>query len=178
MKQLLIALLLTGLSIAQEFNRGSGIWLSDSLWNGIYVRDTVITYTNGDPVDTLYWIDTLAAQTYVEIPLGYNYEWATITAIDTGTTYDDSCVVEFGTFKYELDETKRVKTYVPTDTLWQKVHFMRDSSWTNTNLIVDDNSTKSYTLFVGNFEVIRVRMLNVAIVNNRIWKFLFQANKK
>lgn len=177
MKQLLIALLLTGLSIAQEFNRGSGIWLSDSLWNDIYVRDTVVTISTATE-DTTYWIDTIAAQTYVEIPLSYDYDWATITAIDSGDTYTDSCIVEFGAFKYELDETKRVKTFIPIDTVWQRVHFMRDSSWTNTNLIPDNSSTKSYTLFVGNYEVIRVRMTNTEAVENRIWRFLFQASRK
>lgn len=161
MKRLfLILMLFSGLCSAQNFfERGQGMWISDSLWNDIYVSGT----------------DTTAAQSSVEISLNFDYDWAVITAIDSGTTYTDSCIVEYGSPTFARNSSGKI---VPTDTTWQTVQFMRDSSWTNTNLIPDNASVKSYRMFVGDYEVIRMRMTNAVAVENRIWKFQLQASRK
>lgn len=160
MKRLLIAIaLLTGLVNAQNYlDKGNAFILYDSLWNDIYVPDTV------------------AAQTFVEIPLNYQYEWLNLTAIDSGTTYDDSIMVEYPIYKVRLTSGKMAVR----DTVWQPVQFIRDSSWTNISggLLVDDNSTKSYQIFVANYPSIRIRMINATLVENRVFWFIAQANRK
>jgi len=173
-KLILFLMILSGISLAQTnfFDRGSGFWMVDSLWNSKYIPDTVFAISGSDTLGSL--IDTLSAQTTVEIPLNYNYDWLSITAIDTGTTYTDSCIVEYGVPSFSRIAGK----LTPTDTIWQRVQFMRDSSWTNTNLIPDNASVRSYQIYVGDYEVIRVRMTNAVLVNNRIWKFYAQASKK
>ena len=69
MRKLLIAIvLLTGLVNAQNYlERGNAFVLYDSLWNSIYVPDTVFAISGTDTLGSL--IDTSAAQTVVEIPL-------------------------------------------------------------------------------------------------------------
>lgn len=176
MRKLLIAIvLLTGLVNAQNsLNLGSTLVVYDSLWNDIYVPDTVFAISGTDTLGSM--IDTSAAQTVVEIQLGGEYEWLTLTAIDTGTTYDDSIMVEYPNYQVALTLGK----VVVTDTVWQPVQFIRDSSWTNISgaLIVDDSSVRSFQIFVGNYQSIRVRMLNATLVENRVWRFIAQATRK
>lgn len=176
MRKLLIALmLLTGVSFAQNYlERANGFVVYDSLWNGIYVPDTVFAISGTDTLGSM--IDTSAAQTTVEIPLDYNFEWLNLTAIDSGTTYDDSIKVEYPIYTVKLVLGKMAVT----DTIWQPVQFIRDSSWTNISgaLLVDDNSTKSFQIYVGDYPSIRVRMVNATLVDNRVWRFLAQASRK
>lgn len=146
---------------SQPIIRGQGLFWSDSLWNGKYVLPVDSQFY---AADTIVVLDTLTAQASATLNVNFDYDWLTITAQDSGTTYDDSCIVEFKT---------------PNGT-WQPVQFMRDSSWTNTNgrFIVDDASVKSYKIFIGDYEVIRVRMLNAELVENRVWRFWAQASHK
>jgi hypothetical protein len=120
-------------------------------------------------------IDTSLAQTSVEIPLDYQYEWLNLTLIDTGTTYDDSIKVEYPIYTFKKVSGK----LAITDTVWQPVQFIRDSSWTNiSGVLVDDNSVKSYRIFVADYPSIRVSMVNATLVNNRIFWLMAQANRK
>lgn len=120
---------------------------------------------------------SVSSPTY-EIPLNWDYEWLTLTVQDTGTTYDDSLIVEYGTPLIALDVTRPYTTYKDTGTIWQRPQFMRDSSWTNTNLVVDDNSVHSYQIYVGSYSVIRIRMTNVQVVANRKAFFKGTASRK
>jgi len=176
MRKLLVALiLLVGISHAQNsWDKSTALWVSDSLWNGIYVPDTVFAISGTDTLGSM--IDTSLAQTVVEIPLDYQYEWLNLTCIDSGTTYDDSIMVEYPIYKFSKASGK----LAVTDTVWQPVQFIRDSSWTNISgaLLVDDNSIKSYQIFVANYPSIRVRMVNATLVDNRIFWLMAQANRK
>ena len=172
---LLFTIALVGIGNAQNsMNIGSTFVVYDSLWNDIYVPDTVFAISGTDTLGSM--IDTSEAQTVVIIPLGGEYDWLTLTAIDTGTTYDDSIMVEYSNYKVALTSGKMAVI----DTVWQPVQFIRDSSWTNISgaLLVDDNSTKSFQIFVGDYESIRVRMINATAVENRVWRFIAQANRK
>jgi len=162
MKLLLILIALFAINIySQEtVTANSTLSWTDSLWTGVWI-------------DTVGVDDTTAAQATSELRLNGQYDWMTITAVDTGTTYDDSCSIEAGIYV--------VANYAITDTVWQKVQFMRDSSWTNTNgsFLVDDNSVKSYTVFVGNYDLIRVKMNNVELIDNRVfWFYALLSRKK
>jgi len=163
MKTLLIAiLLLTSSLFAQKYyDVGSGFFINDSLY-----QDYASVTDSTDSIDV--------------INLGFGFEWLTITAIDTGATYTDSIVVEYSMPGFAQSLTSRNLTYnqVDSTTIWQKVQFMRDSSWTNTNLIPDNNSTKSYQVFVGSYNKIRLRMTNEAIVEGRVWRYRVSAVKK
>jgi hypothetical protein len=169
MKKLLAILILSmsliGIVNAQKyFDRGTGFFISDSLYQdyaGITTSDST------DASD--------------EISLNFDYDWLTITALDTGTTYTDSCIVEYAMYSVGYDTVYRpTTTYIVTGTIWQPVQFMRDSSWTNTNgyFLIDNSSIKSYKLFVGDYEKIRIRMLNSTIVAGRVWKYWIQASRK
>ena len=163
MRTLLIAILLfTSSLFAQKYYEvGSGFFINDSLY-----QDYASVTDSTDSIDV--------------IQLGFGFDFLTITAIDTGTTYTDSVVVEYAMPGFAQSLTSRNLTYnqVDSTTIWQKVQFMRDSSWTNTNLIPDNNSTKSYMVFVGNYEKVRVRMTNEQLVAGRVWKYRVSANKK
>jgi len=166
----LLTLLIAGLFITVQaqvyFDRSNGFFVADSLYQDYP------DLTAESPIDSTNQSDIIV--------LNFYYDWLNITAIDTGTVYDDSCVVEYPLYDYERDITKPRLTYKVTDTTWQKVQFMRDSSWTNVNgsFIVDDNSTKSYTIFVGDYESIRIRMTNEEIVAGRVWKYKLSASMK
>jgi len=155
-------------------DRGNSFILYDSLSNAIYVPDTVFAISGTDTLGSM--IDTSAAKTTVEIPLNFDFEWLNLTAIDSGTTYDDSIKVEYPIYTVAITSGKMAVT----DTIWQPVQFIRDSSWTNISggLLVDDNSTKSFQIFVANYPSIRVNMVNTVAVENRVWRFIAQANRK
>lgn len=126
----------------------------------------------------LFWADSLSStRTTSELEVNGQFDYMNITAIDTGTTYTDSCVVEYAVYRLNQSSTVPPKVAV-YDTIWQKVQFMRDSSWTNTNLIPDNASVKSYQVFIGDYDLIRVRMTNVQVVSNRVFKFYAILSRK
>jgi len=157
MKQLLTALifiLFIGVNFAQTKAITTGTYWADSLYQD-YPAVTDST-------------DSLAV-----LRLNFLYDWMNITVVDTGTTYDDSCMVEYGVYA--------LTGQIVTDTIWQPVQFMRDSSWTNINggrFLVDDASTHSYKINIGDYDIIRVRMLNAEIVAGRVWWFYATLSKK
>jgi hypothetical protein len=171
MKTLLIAiLLLTSSLFAQKYYEvGSGFFINDSLYQDYP------DLTAESPIDS--------TNTYDIINLGFGFEWLTITAIDTGTTYTDSIVVEYSMPGFAQSLTSRNLTYnqVDSTTIWQPVQFMRDSSWTaivGGAIPIDNNSIHSYRVFVGSYDKIRVRMTNAALVAGRVWKYRISAVKK
>jgi len=177
MKQLLTALifiLFIGVNFAQDssyqtrddlnvFNLTTGTYWSDSLYNALYVT----TDTTASDIDTLW------EKTSSEFFTNLLYDWMNITIQDTGATYDDTLVVQYG--------IPRVKNNVVIDTIWQPVQFMRDSSWTNINggrFLVDDASVHSYNVWIGNYSLIRILMTNVEVRNNRVARFWAILSKK
>ena len=177
MKKLLALLILFTIGINAQnedlslIYTNNGLFWSDSLWNGNYATtDTLFSYQE----DTTYTVDTLAARTTAYLDLNFSYDWMNITAIDTGTVYTDSCKIEYGV----ITVGKSGSNVIEIDTVWQPVQFMRDSSWTNTNLIPDNSSVKSYKVYVGDYELIRARMLNATVLNQRIWKFYASLSRK
>jgi hypothetical protein len=122
-----------------------------------------------------FWSDSLyqdytgvvdSTDSIATFKLAFKYEWMNLTVQDSGTVYDDTCVVEYPVFTLH---NKAI-----TDTIWQRVQFMRDSSWTaivGGAIPIDDNSVHSYQIFVGDYEAIRLRMTNAVIVAGRVWRF-------
>jgi len=149
---------------------GDGTFWVDSLWNGIYVlpNDTIIVGS-----DTTIVLDTLAAQPSVEILLDFKYDFITITVEDSGTTYTDSCRLDFASYEFTTKTNKVIES-----THWNSLNFLRDSTWTNGNLAPNNDLIQTYTGFVGNLHKIRLIMLNSEVVNNRVWKFIIQAGRK
>lgn len=167
MKKLIILLLFTIPLIGQvKKDINGGYYWSDSLFNDIYV-DTSATPD-----------DTTAAVTESVLDIKFNYEWMTITCVDTGATYDDSVKVEIGTKTYVKASGGTSQGYVVDDTLWNIAAFVRDSTWTNLNILVDDNNQKSYTVFVGDAELIRVSLINAVLVENLVFKFYAVLTRK
>lgn len=168
MKNLILSLLLlAGVSTAQiKQDVNGGIFWSDSLWNSIYV-DTSATPD-----------DTTAAQTTSMLKTNFQYEWLTITCVDTGASYDDSIKV-YGGFSQWIPDTNRIGDInMVSDTIWHILPFLRDSSWTNINLLVDDNAVKTYTGSISNTEFIKVELANSEAVENRIFKFYAILSRK
>ena len=152
MKQVIaLILILAGLSFSQFDDRKTGL----------VVNGTVSVTSNT-----------------FEIPLFYDYDWCYLTVTDTGATYDDSLIVEVGAIDLVRDATRPNLTYIGEDTVWQRPSFMRDSSWTNTNLVVDDASVHSYSIYIAPYEVMRIRMTNVQAVTNRKAFFKAHLSKK
>ena len=160
---------------SQPVDWGQGIFWVDSLWNGVYVlpNDSVFTAT-----DTTVVLDTLSAQTTVELTLNFEYDWLTVTIIDTGTTYTDSCVAEFAAYEFGKKNVRGFVQDTIKSTHWNAVNFLRDSTWTNGNFAPNNNLEQTYTAFVGGVAKIRFRMTNAEAVENRIWKFIIQASRK
>lgn len=159
-------------------NFGQGVIYNDSLWNGVYVlpNDTSITGS-----DTTVVLDTLSAKASVIIPLGFEYEWAVITVIDTGTTYTDSCSISFLAYTFNQDNSRRVPRDTIASSIEQVIPFFRDTSWTNvsnTAFPPDNSSVHSYQLAVGGLAAIKIEMNNAEIVNNKIWEFILQLSRK
>ena len=147
----------------------------DSLWNGVYVLTVDSQFTT---TDTTVILDTMSAHASATIPLNYDYDWATLTVIDTGTTYTDSCSVNFLAYDYTKTVTRRSPEYTKNNSFASQVNFMRDSTWANTNLVPDNNSVHSYTLFVGGLDALYISMDNAVTVDNRIWKYILQLTRK
>lgn len=147
-----------------------GAFWGDSLHCAIYVTTDTLYTDDGDSV--VSEIDTLNIKSTSEFKTAFLYDWMTITAEDTGTTYDDSLKLEYAVYTIEDDAV--------VDTVWQKVQFMRDSSWTNVNgsFLVDDNSVKSYEVFIGSYDLIRVALINVDNPANCVTRFWAVLSKK
>ena len=159
MKKLILFLLLSipilGQSAFEQYSVNGGFGLNDSL-HTVWI-DTLAAGAGDD--------DTLAVSSlWKYIPLNYAYEWGTIAIEDTGTTYDDSLVVEQGIVIYTGSSSHPVKS----DTTWHQIS-LRDSLW---GLIaspsVDDASIHAYTIYCPLMDVIRIRETNVQAVNNRV----------
>jgi hypothetical protein len=136
-------------------------------------NDTSFTAT-----DTTVILDTISVNVDVEITLNFEYDFLTITVIDTGTTYTDSCIAEFASYEFG----RRVTRGVPEDTIkatyWNSINFLKDSTWTSGNLVPNNDLRQTYTAFVGDLAKIRLRMTNAEAVENRVWKFIIQASRK
>lgn len=160
---------------SQPVDYGQGIFWIDSLWNGVYVmpNDTSFTAT-----DTTVILDTLSANVDVEITLNFEYDFLTLTVIDTGTTYTDSCIAEFAAYEFNKVVTGNRPKYTIKETYWNSINFLKDSTWTSGNLVPNNDLRQTYTAFVGNLAKIRLRMTNLEAVNNRVWKFIIQASRK
>ena len=164
-KLILFLLLLTGIASAQLDVNGGYYW-TDSLWNAILV-DTSATPD-----------DTTAASTTALIPLNFQYEWLSIVAVDTGATITDSIRLEYGTVRFVPDTINAGIPYMRKDTVWASVHFLRDSTWTNVNLISGANSQSTYKADVADYEVVRLRMVNATLTEDRVWKFYAVLSRK
>ena len=159
MKKLILFLLLSIPLFAQTKEVNGGLYWADSLY---------IDYTGvADSSDTISVLD-----------MGFGYDWLTITAIDTGSVLTDSIVVEEGTLIYSADTLNPGTAWQISDTLWSPVNFMRDSTWTNANVIASAGGNITYQVYVANYELIRVRMTNVEGVGDRVWRFYAVLNRK
>lgn len=145
----------------------SGLWFNDSLWNAIYVpaEDTIITAGG----DTTIVIDTFATRSSGYITLNFQYEWVYLVVQDTGTTYDDSLLVKQGTIKY----ANKIKS----DTTWQNIP-VKDSTWTEVNIIVDDNSIHGYLVYTPAMDLMKFELINAEAVENRVVRIWGSAKKK
>lgn len=160
MKKILLFLFFVGIAYGQKYPLNNGFYWADSL----YQDYTGVTDS------------TVSTQV---LDLNFNYEWANITISDTGTTYDDTLYIEKG-YKELIADTNRVGN-IPmiTDTLWYPIQFIRDSTWTNiTQPLVDDASVHTYTGFVGDAELLRLRQANVQIIANRVTRFWVTLSRK
>jgi len=158
---------------SQSFDKGTGILWTDSLWNGVYVLPVDSQFY---ATDTIVVLDTLTAHTSVMIPLDFEYDFGNITCIDTSTTID-TVRLEYAVFDYGL-KSGTTRRFEATDTTWQLLPYVRDSSWANTGLTPDGESIHSYSFWVGDQSLIRVYMANAVIVNNGVFKFKLQISKK
>ena len=145
----------------------TGLFVSDSLHTAWI--DTLAVGSEDD--------DTLAAKTYKYLRLDFSFSEMNITVQDTGTTYDDSLKIEWGEIKYTKGNNSRA--YTKTDTVWHPIPFIRDTTWTIvTQPLVDDASVHSYFVWCSSYWIIRISMINVQAVFNRVMYFYIQAAKK
>ena len=146
MKCLLFLLLAFPLQAQIIFNIGGGILVSDSL-----------KQTSPTSADTIHYI-----------PLNFDYSWMNITAIDTGSTFTDSVVVEYATYNYIL-KTGTTRRFKISDTTWTDVQFMKDSVWSDVDIMANAGANTGYKIFVGDYHLIRIRMTNAEVVADRVW---------
>jgi hypothetical protein len=166
MKRLIIFVLLTIPLFGQiKTEVPNGYFWSDSLWNGIWV-------------DTVGVDDTTAAHASAILDVGFNYDWMTITCIDTGETFDDSVRVYIGTIIYTPASGGTSQKPAKSDTLWNVASFLRDSTWTNLNTLVDDASQHTYTVFVGDARLVKVSLDNLTLTKDRVFWFYATLSKK
>ena len=156
MKILILMLLLTLPVMAQNvFNLGTGILVSDTL-----------KQTSPSSADTIDYV-----------VLDYEYEWMNITVIDTGATFTDSLVVEYPSHNYTL-KSGTTRRWQISDTTWNAVHLLLDSTGTNKNTMIKANGTASYRIDVRSYREVRIRMINVEVVANRSVWYKAQFSKK
>lgn len=168
MKQLFLFLFFGAITYGQvnfpvskyESSEGSvGIYVSDSLWTDGWI-DTSATPD-----------DTLAERISKKIILDFDYDWAIIELIDTGTTYDDSLIVEMGVVEV-------AGSNVGVDTSWHNIS-LRDTTWSVVNgTLVDDNSRHIYSTYYPLGSAIRIRITNVQTVLSRVHYFNINFIKK
>lgn len=160
MKQLIIFLLLS-ISLFGQIKKDipNGYFWSDSLYQ-----------------DCAGITDSTKATSILDI--GMNYDWMTITCVDTGATYDDSVTVDLGVILYEPASGGTAQNAVVSDTLWNILPYMKDSTWSDITILVDDNAQKTYTAAVGFARLVRVNLINVNIVANRVFKFYATFSRK
>ena len=155
---IILSISLIGIGNAQDtFQINTSLFWADSLWDGILI-------------DTVGVDDTTTANLTSELRLNGQYDWMNIVAVDTGATYDDSVLVEYAVYPLASNAV--------SDTVWTVVQFMRDSSWTNVNMMLNDDAITSYKVFVGDYDFIRVRMVNVDAVQDRVFKFYAILSRK
>lgn len=161
--------------VSQSIPWGQGVIWADSLWEASWLvpNDTTIAGS-----DTTIVLDTISARLTFEIPLDYEYDWMTLTAIDTGATYTDSSVVEFAAYEFGKKNVRGFPQDTISTTHWNTANFLRDSTWTNVTTIAGADLETSYTAFVGGLAKIRVRIINAEAVENRVWKFIVQLSRK
>ena len=172
MKKLIFLLLICTLSVFAQYGELTGgfAYPRATIWDDSLYAITIDTSAAPD--------DTLSTQTTVYIPLDFEYEWITLTAIDTGTTYDDSIKV-WGTY-YEIKPNQ----LSVEDTSQTSIPFFRDSTWTQltTSLLpVDDSSVHTYTIWAGALGGIILEFSNVAPAigtSPRTWYYKLQATRK
>ena len=158
MKKLILFLLLSVPIFAVDstkailYNVNGGFAINDSLFS---------EYVDSLDGDTLHiW----SAQEYKYIPLNLNFEWGYIEIQDTGTTYDDSLVVEQGVVGYSGNPASPTKV----DTVWHQIT-LKDSAWNTISApIVNDSSIQAYTIYCPLMEVIGIRRTNVEAVQSRV----------
>lgn len=157
---MLFAILLIGIAQAQKYPLNNGYYWADSLYQDYpSVTDSTVTERILD--------------------LNFNFDWANITLSDTGASYDDTVYIDKG-FKVLIPDTNQVgnKSMI-SDTLWYAIQFIRDSTWTNaTQPFVDDALIRTFTAFVGDAELLRIRLANVTIVAGRVFKFYAILSRK
>jgi hypothetical protein len=146
-----------------QYFTNNGFSINDSLWTTLYVPDTTfVINSDGDTTSTT--IDTSLAVTSKYIPLNFAYDWGFISIEDTGTTYDDSLIVEQGVIGYVGSPSRPIKS----DTTWYQIP-LKDSTWTIvTAPVVDDNSIHGYLIFTPLMDLIRIKLTNVEAVENRV----------
>lgn len=146
---------------------GLGLWFNDSLWNAIYVPAEDTTITAGG--DTTIVIDTFYTRSSAVLPLNFAYDWVYIALYDSGTTYDDSVAIRQGLIRY----VNKIKS----DTTWHDL-VVKDSSWTEVNILVDDNAVHGYLVFTPAMECISINLINAEAVENRVLRFWGSAKKR
>jgi hypothetical protein len=169
MKKLIFLILIFASSIFAQYGELTGglSFPKASVWDDSLYTAWIDTLAAGDEDD-----DTLTARETVYIPLNFEYEWVTLTAIDTGATYDDSVKI-WGTY-YEVTPNQ----LEVEDTSETSMPYLRDSTWTQltTSLLpVDDSSIHTYTIWAGALGGIILELSNVEVVYSRTWFYKLTA---
>lgn len=112
------------------------------------------------------------------LDIGMNYDWMTITCIDTGAYIDDSVTVDLGVITYTPASGGTAQNAVVYDTLWNALPYLRDSTWTNVTILVDDNAQKTYTGYVGNARLVRVNLINTVTTVSNVFRFYATFSRK
>jgi len=159
---LILVVLVAGLTLGQiEMNADGGFYWADSLYQ---------TYIDTAGVD-----DTTAASLTSSIDLSFNYEELHIVGIDTGATFTDSILVEYGTVRPAADVTTPGVKWSASDTIWNSVHYMRDSTGTNKVWMNGAAAHIPRMVDVSGYEMIRVRFANditkLGTDTSVVWKF-------
>jgi len=137
---------------------------------GFYWSDSLY----GTYIDTVGVDDTIQARTTSVVSMNFNSEWLSIVATDSNGTAADSGVVEFKTMGFSLSST-------PTRNFWNVIPFMKDSTWTNANVLTGGNS---FMLYVGGYDSVRVRRTDVGAITDtavgypNVWRIDAIINKK
>lgn len=132
-KLILFLMLLSGIIVAQTrgVTVGDGvIWTKTLKFGTSAVRDSV-------------WI----------LPTNFAYDWFRIFIKGNSNSPVDSIGVKAGTIRYNQAQNK-------VDTVWGSYSTLKDSSWGNVNLIINNTVGKDYTLFNPVVQLLRFKILN------------------